>query len=445
MRLKRMSNVQVIALGFLALIAAGTLLLCLPIATRDGQGASLKDALFTATSASCVTGLVVQDTAVYWTGFGQIIILSLIQIGGMGFMTIATMLLLVLRQRVGIRNRERMIESISTADSGSILPLTRKIFIGTIAIEIIGALVLSIRFIPMLGWSKGLWYGLFHSISAFCNAGFDLMGPFTGPYSSLTSYANDPLVVLVMTGLITLGGLGYWVWDDLWHNRFHWKRYRLQTKLVLTISAVLTIAGTLLFWLLERENMAGQSAGEQALRSLFNAVTPRTAGFSTTDAATLTEGSKLLTILYMFIGGSPGSTAGGIKTTTFAVLVLYVFAEITHRREVNAFGRHIRESYHRRAASIALYNLLLAITAGLLLCALHSDLPLSDILLETFSAMGTVGMSTGITRQLGDVCQIILIVLMYLGRVGSISFSLAIFEKRTRPPVSQPAETVIIG
>ncbi len=443
--MKRLTNVQVIAGGFLALILLGTLLLCLPVATQNGEGASFGDALFTATSASCVTGLVVQDTALYWSGFGQTVILLLIQVGGMGFMTIATLLLMLLRHRVGIRNRERMIESINTADDGSILPLTKKIVIGTLFIELLGAILLCVRFIPLYGWGKGLWFGVFHSISAFCNAGFDLMGPITGAYSSFTGSADDPLITLVLSGLITLGGLGYWVWDDLWKKKLRWKRYRLQTKLVLTATTILTIGGTALFWLLEREALAELPIGEQVLRSLFNAVTPRTAGFSTTDASTLTEGSKLLTIAYMFIGGSPGSTAGGAKTTTIAVLLLYTITEITQRRETGVFGRRVHESYHRRAAAVAANNLFLAIGGSLLLCLLHPTLSLSDILLETFSAIGTVGMSTGITRGLGSISRIVLIFLMYCGRVGSISFSMAVFEKRSRPPVTQPSETIIIG
>jgi len=444
--LKRLTSAQVIALGFFAIILLGALLLCLPIATRSGQSAPFGDALFTAVSATCVTGLVVQDTALFWAPFGQAVILILIQVGGMGFITVATLLLMLLRRRVGIRNREFMVESISTADNGSILPLTKKIFIGTIGIELIGAALLAIRFIPLTGnVIKGLWYSLFHAVSGFCNAGFDLMGPISGDYSSLLSFAGDPLINLVIMGLITLGGLGYWVWEDLWYNRFHWRRWRLQTKLVVTITLMLTLVGTLLFWVLERENLRQYPAGEQVLRAMFDAVTPRTAGFSTTDAATLTDGSKLLTVMYMFIGGSSGSTAGGIKTTTLAVLLLFAITEMTHRRDTYVFGRRVSEQALHRAAAVATTNLLLALGAALGLCLLHPDLKLPDILLETFSAIGTVGMSTGITRQIGRTGQALLMLLMYCGRVGSLSFSVALLERRQRPPVTHPTETVIIG
>lgn len=443
--LKRLSNAQVIACGFFLLIMIGSLLLSLPIATNSGQPASLGEAVFTATSATCVTGLIVQDTAVFWSPFGQAVILLLIQVGGMGFMTIATVMLMLFRQHIGIRNRERMIESISTADNGSILSLTKSIFFGTLCIEFLGAALLAIRFIPEFGIGQGIWFSVFHAISAFCNAGFDLMGTSHGAYTSLIAYADDPLVTLVICALITLGGLGYWVWQDLRHKHFHWRRYRLHTKLVLTVSTVLTVGGTVLFWLLERQNLTDVSPVGQFLRSLFNAVTPRTAGFSTTDAASLTDGSKLLTVIYMFIGGSAGSTAGGIKTTTIAVIIMCTFTEITHRRDTAAFGRRLEANALQRAAAIAANNAALALASALLICVLHPSLAVMDILLETFSAIATVGLSTGITRTLGDISHIALIFLMYCGRVGSLSFSLALLERRSRPLVTHPSEHIIIG
>ena len=441
---KRLSGGQVIAIGFFAIILLGTLLLCLPCATRSGESTSFFEALFTATSATCVTGLVVQDTALYWSYFGQAVILILIQVGGMGFITISTLLLMLLRKRVGIRNRERMIESISTADSGSILPLTKKIFIGTAAVELTGACLLAIRFIPQFG-VKGIWYSLFHAVSAFCNAGFDLMGPVSGPYSSLTAYAGDGLVNLTVMGLILIGGLGYWVWEDLWYNRWHIKRWRLHTKLVVTMTLVLTLGGALLFWLLEQENRQHLPVGEQVLRALFDAITPRTAGFNTSDTATLTQGSKLLSILFMFVGGSSGSTAGGIKTTTMLVLILFTVTEITHRRDTYIYGRRLDNSCLSRAASVAVANLGLALFASVALAAMLPAASLADVFIETFSAIGTVGMSTGLTREIGIAGQAILIFLMYCGRVGSLSFSTALLEKKSNPPVTHPTEQIIVG
>lgn len=441
---KRLTNGQIIAVGFFSIILLGTILLCLPVATQTGEPASFFDALFTATSATCVTGLIVQDTALYWSYFGQAVILVLIQIGGMGFITISTLLMMLLRKRIGIRNRERMVESISTADSGSILPLTKKIFLGTAVVELTGACLLACRFIPQLG-VKGIWYSLFHAVSGFCNAGFDLMGPVSGPYSSITAYAGDPLIVLTLSALITIGGLGYWVWEDLWYNRWHIRKWRLHTKLVIVMSLLLTLGGTLLFWLLERENLRDFAPTEQLLRAMFDAVTPRTAGFNTSDTATLTEGSKLLTVLFMFIGGSSGSTAGGVKTTTILVLLLYTFTEITRHRDTYIFKRRLDDSTLRRAVSVSITNLTLALLAALVLSALLPTASLPDVLLETFSAIGTVGMSTGLTREVGMFGQSVLIFLMYCGRVGSLTFSVALLERRSRPPVTHPTETIIVG
>ena len=442
---RRLTNVQLIALSFLALIACGTVLLCLPWATRSGAPAAPGDALFTATSAACVTGLAVQDTGLYWSAFGQAVILLLIQIGGLGFITIATFTLTVLRRRVGIRNRERMVESINTADNGSILALTRTIMLGTGTVELCGAALLAVRFVPRLGAGRGLWYAVFHAVSAFCNAGFDLMGPIDGPYASLTAYAADPLVTLTVMALILIGGLGFWVWDDLLRHFARPRRFRLQTKLVLTVTGALTVGGAALFFLLEHGTRAGQPFGEQLLRALFDAVTPRTAGFSVTDAAALSPGGKLLTIMFMFVGGSSGSTAGGIKTTTLAVLLLYTAAQLTGRREAGAFGRRFSPQVLPRAVAVAAGNLMLALLGGIVLTLLHPALPLADILLETFSAIGTVGMSTGITRSLGTAGRAVLVLLMYCGRIGSLSFSAALHEQRTPPPVQDPTEQIVVG
>ena len=311
----KLSSVQIIALGFFIIILTGTALLMLPWATRDGGGASFSDALFTATSASCVTGLVMRDTGTYWTLFGQTVIICLIQVGGLGFMTIATLFMLLLRRRLGLREREVMVSSVSYDRLGGLLPFVRSILMGTLLVEGLGAALLSIRFAGDFGPVRGIYYGIWHSISAFCNAGFDLMGAHYGEFCSFTAYAADPLVVLTVCGLILVGGLGFLVWEDLVRKGLHWRRYRLQTKVVLVMSLLLAAGGTGLFLLLERNNLgAGLPLGDQILAALFDAVTPRTAGFNSTDTASLSAGSLLLTIIFMFIGGNPGSTAGGIKT-----------------------------------------------------------------------------------------------------------------------------------
>ena len=271
----KLSSVQIIALGFFIMIGLGTALLMLPLSSQAPGGASFLDALFTATSASCVTGLVPQDTGTYWTTFGQTVIILLIQTGGLGFMSIATLFLLLLRKRLGLRQREVVVDSVSYDRLGGFVPFIRLVFLGTFLAEGLGAVLLSIRFVPQFGWGRGVYYGVWHSISAFCNAGFDLMGPYSGEYSSFTAYAGDPLVSLTICALILVGGTGFLVWEDLVHNRHHWRRYRLQTKVVLTVTMVLTLGGGAMFFLLERNNLgAGRPLGEQVLSALFDAVTP---------------------------------------------------------------------------------------------------------------------------------------------------------------------------
>lgn len=444
-RKAKMSSVQIIALGFFIMIGLGTALLMLPISSRGPGGASFDDALFTATSASCVTGLVPQDTGTYWTTFGQTVILLLIQVGGLGFMSIATLFMLLLHRRLGLRQREVVVDSISYNQLGGFVPFLRLVFLVTLLAEGLGAALLSVRFVGQYGWGRGIYLGVWHSVSAFCNAGFDLLGAHTGPYSSFTAYAGDPLVSLTICALILVGGTGFLVWDDLARNRLHWRHYRLQTKVVLVMNLLLTAGGGALFFLLERGNLgAGRPLGEQVLSALFDAVTPRTAGFNSTDTGALSPASQLLTIILMFIGGSPGSTAGGIKTTTVFVILLHTFSGIRRDQSANAFGRSIGDGALKRATAVLFTNLLLALAGAMAICALQ-PLELSDVLFETFSAIGTAGMTTGITRDLLPLSRGIIIFLMYCGRVGSISFAVALLEKRARPPVSQPEEEITIG
>ena len=443
MKLK-LSHTQIIAFGFLILIGLGTLLLSLPFATADGERAPLLTTLFTAVSASCVTGLVLQDTATYWSWFGRVVIILLIQIGGLGVMTISTMFFLLLRRQVGLRQREVLTESINTSAVGDIMRLFRLILIGTAVIELAGAALLSIRFIPRFGFWRGVTYSLFHSVSAFCNAGFDLMGVLE-PYSSFTAFSGDWLVNLTLIALIVIGGLGFIVWDDLLKNGLHIRRYRFQTRLVLVTSAVLLLGGTLLIWLMERNaTAAGLPAGEQFLTSLFGSVTARTAGFNTVDTGAMSDGGKFVTILLMFVGGSPGSTAGGIKTTTVAVILVMAASAATNRSGHVVLGRRIPDGVLYKAVSVVVINLGFALLGTLVLCG-GQGLPLTDVLFECFSAIGTVGMTTGITRDLSTVSALTIAVLMFAGRVGSVSFAMAFVERRARPAVTYPTEDLTIG
>ena len=435
-----MSYVQIIALGYFIIISIGTLLLMLPAASRNAGNAPLLTAFFTSTSASCVTGLVLCDTASYWTLFGQAVILCLIEIGGLGFMTFATLFYILLRKRMGLRERSVMMESINTTQIGGIMSLTRKIALGTFLFEGAGAALLAVRFIPRFGFGKGMWYGVFHSVSAFCNAGFDLMGAYDGAYNSFTAYSGDALVNIVLMALISVGGLGFLVWDDISKKKFRFSRYTFQTKLVVSASLILTFGGAVGLFFLEPI----RPFGERVLTALFGSVTARTAGFNTLDVASMSSGGRLLTIILMFIGGSPGSTAGGVKTTTVAALLLHTYAGIRHHQSAGAFGRSLDDDTLKKASSVFFFNLLLALFGALALCFLQ-PLPLEDVLFECFSAIGTVGMTTGITRALNPLSCCIVALLMFCGRVGSISFAIALLERRARPSIRRPTEQITIG
>lgn len=441
---KRINQVQYIALGFILMILVGTALLMLPIATRPGEETSLIGALLCATSASCVTGLVAYDTFTHWTLFGQLVLLVLIQIGGLGFITIGMTFSVLFRKKIGLRQRDLLKESINAMELGGIIRLWKQIVKGTLLIEGIGAALLAIRFIPQFGTANGIYYGIFHSISAFCNGGFDLMG-INEKYSSFCAYVDDPLVVITLCFLIVIGSLGFIVWQDLMEKKWNWKRYTLHTRLVLSVSVILLAVGTLLFYLMERNNTLSQmSLSGQWLGALFDAVTPRTAGFNTTDTGALTPAAKLLTILLMFVGGSPGSTAGGVKTTTIAVIVLYVFSNLRNDSGCNVFHRRISDEVIKKATMVVALNMAMGLISTLVILA-TSDLAMDDVLFETFSAISTVGMTTGITRDLNMVGQITITILMYLGRVGSMTFALSLIQRPSEQPTQYPVERITIG
>ncbi len=438
------SYVRLIAVGFALLILLGTILLSLPIATKSGQGMGFIDALFTATSATCVTGLIVADTYTNWTLFGQIVIISLIQIGGLGFITIGVYIAVLLKKKIGLWEREAIHESVSTMQSAGSVKMTKKIIQGTFLMEGIAAVLIACKFIPILGWAEGIYYGIFHAISGFCNAGFDLMGRWE-PYSSLCLFQGDILLNVVIMSLIIIGGLGFIVWDDLLRNKWHWKKYMLHTKMVLSITAILIFGSAVLFYLFERNNVfAGLSVKDTILCSLFAAVTPRTAGFNTVDLAAMTDGSKLLSSILMFIGGSPGSTAGGAKTTTVAVMLLSAISMIRSSHGVNVFGRRLEPEAVHKASTVFFINLSLALVAILMILAIQ-PLDFMDVCMEVFSAIGTVGMSTGVTRELNSISKLIIILLMYCGRLGSLSFVLVFAQKKKVPPILNPQEKMLVG
>jgi len=438
-----LNKTRTIALSFLLIIVAGALLLMLPVSSRSGRPTDFLTALFTAVSASCVTGLVLVDTYTHWSVFGQIVIIILIQIGGLGTMTVRILLAVFLKRNITLKSRNLLQESMNSLQIGGVVRLIKLALRGTLLFEAAGAVVMAFYFVPRLGVYRGIYYSIFHAVSAFCNAGFDLMG-YQGEYCSFVSAVDSPLINLPIMTLIVVGGLGFIVWADLWDKKWHVKKYHFHTKLVLSASAVLLFGGAVLFYLLERGGaMAELSVSGKIYASFFASVTARTAGFNTIDLGAMSEGGKMLTIMLMFVGGSPGSTAGGIKTTSMAVILAYMAAYLKGKQGPEVFGRTISDETIKKAVTIFMLNLLLAMTAAIVICGLQ-ELPILDVMFETFSAIGTVGMTTGITRQLGFAGRIVVMLLMYLGRVGSMSFAFA-FSDRRAPKVRLPEIEVPVG
>lgn len=442
----RLTYVRIIALGYLLVIVAGTLLLLLPSATRAGEKTDFLTALFTATTATCVTGLVVVDTGTHWTALGHMIILIMIQVGGLGFMTMGMLLAMFLKRKVTLRTRGLLQESMNGLHMGGIVRLVRMVLRGTALIEFMGALLLSIRFIPVFGIGKGILYGVFHSVSAFCNAGIDLMGGYSGRYSSFVDFYDDMLINVVLMALIIIGGIGFFVWDDIRKNKYHVRKYTLHTKMTLYMTAILLVGGTVVYFIFEQDHLlADMSLKDQLLSSAFSSVTARTAGFNTIDTGALTSASKLFTMVLMFIGGSPGSTAGGVKTVTIMVLLAYVWSNLRASKGVNIFHRRMDDDAIRKASNVVVISALMAVVAAVLICYMQPHLPVEDVLFEIFSAIGTVGMSTGLTRDLGTGSRIVIILLMYCGRIGSMSFALSFTERKKVAPVQLPVEKIMIG
>lgn len=438
------THARKIAIGFFIIIIVGTFLLTLPISGRRGEWTNPVDALFTATSATCVTGLAVFDTYQYWSVFGQIVIITLIQIGGLGFITFGVGFSIFFKQRIGLARRNLIQESVSALKLAGVVKLVRKIIIGTAIFEGIGAVVLAIRFIPKMGFAVGIYNAVFHSISAFCNAGFDLMGRYE-EYSSLTAYSGDIVINITIMLLIIIGGLGFIVWDDIWHNRLKFRKYSLHSKIVIISTTVLVFGGAILFGIFEHNNtMDGMNPIETVLASLFASVTTRTAGFNTIDLGAMTQSSKLLTDVLMFIGGSPGSTAGGIKTTSIVVMICYIGANLNGIQGVNILGRRISEEDVKKASVVMGINMGIAVVALIAITAVQ-PFNMDDLLLEVFSAIGTVGLSTGLTRQLTTFSKLVIIFLMYCGRIGSTTFATSFIGNKRRAPVQYPVEHINVG
>lgn len=440
----KLSNPQFIALGYLITILIGSFFLCLPIASKSGAWTPYINSLFTSTSATCVTGLIVYDTFLHWSVFGQIIILLLIQIGGIGFMTIITLFGIFFKKRIGLQERKLLMQSAGSLKISGVVHLIKKIAIGTLIFETMGAILLATRFCVDMGVGQGIYNAIFHSISAFCNAGFDLMGKY-GAYSSLTNYANDIVVNFTIMFLVIIGGIGFIVWNDIFTLKFKFKSYQLHTKMVLAITSALILTSAVLFFFLERKySMNEFSTGKAVMASLFQAITPRTAGFSTIEVSSLSNGGSMLTMVLMFIGGSPGSTAGGIKTTTFMILILGIVATTRHTKNIDVFKYSLEENIVKQASAIAAMYMIAIVIATMIISATQA-FTFKDTIFEVVSAIGTVGLSTGITEQLNTLSKFVIMFLMYGGRVGVMSLVLVFAEKNECIPLSRPIKKVIIG
>lgn len=445
--MKKLGASQIFVASFLLLILVGTLLLSLPIATVEGSRAPALTALFTATTAVCVTGLVVVDTGTFWSPFGQVVIMGLIQLGGLGLMTFTTIFAVLLGKKIGLQERLNLQQSLNQLKTQGVVRLITFIVTITLIIEGAGAIILALRWSALLGWKQAWYYGIFHAVSAFNNAGIDLFGRITGKFSSLISFQTDPIVTIVIAGLIILGGLGFTVIYELVQKK-SLARLTLHSKIVLWVTGILIVGGTLGVYLLEYSNpktMGGLSQGGRLLTAFFQAVTPRTAGFNTVDLPSLTMPTKLLIILLMFIGASPGSTGGGVKTTTITGVLVSMKSAILGREDVEIFQRRIPQY---------IVGKMLAVMGGAVIWVFLATLALTiteradflTILFEVVSAFGTVGLSLGLTTELSVIGKLVIILTMIMGRVGPLTLAIAITERSHRTHnLRYPEEKIIVG
>ncbi len=447
--INKMESTQIIVIGFAIIVVIGAILLSLPISTQNGERIGFLDALFTSTSAVCVTGLVAVDTSTYWSFFGQFIIIILIQIGGLGFMTMTTLFAMIIKKRINLKERLLIQESLNQIDLSGLVKLTRYILLTTVLIEGTGALLLSTVFIPQFGVLKGIWYSIFHAISAFCNAGFDLMGEVSGPFSSLTYYVNNFTITITISLLIILGGIGFPVIIDIIKNK-KISKLSLHSKIVLFSTAILIVFGMLLILLLEYNNpktLGKLGFTGKILASLFQSVTLRTAGFNTIDLSVMRESSIFLMIIIMFIGASPASTGGGVKTTTIATLVLTVKSFIFGKQDIEMCGRRISESTIKKSLGIFFIGITLFLIGTLIISITDKGFNLLEVEFEVVSAIATVGLSIGGSPNLSILGKIFIMIFMFVGRVGSLTIFMALASKGTKknPTVRYPEGKIIVG
>ncbi|MGL4774585.1 MAG: TrkH family potassium uptake protein [Clostridium sp.] len=439
----RLSTVQILSIGFAITILVGALLLMLPISSASGEVTNFVDAIFTSTSAVCVTGLVTLDTGTHWSIFGQTIIILLIEIGGLGFMSLGTFIAVLLGRKITLRDRLLMQEAMNTFSIQGLVKMVKYVLAFTLAIQLCGALLLSTQLVPEFGIVRGILYSLFHSASAFCNAGFDLFGNF----SSLTNYTGNPVIIITIAFIIIIGGLGFAVWLEV-YNYKQTKKFSLHSKIVLLITGVLIVGGTILMLVFEWSNpktLGPMDFDDKMVNGFFASVTPRTAGFNSISTGDMTMAGKFLTIIFMFIGGSPGSTAGGLKTATFGIVCLTVWSVIRGREDTEAFGRRIGKELVYKAFSLLFIGVTLVITMTMILSITEPGHQFMDLLYEVTSAFGTVGLTTGVTPTLSPIGKFVIIITMYLGRVGPLTVALAFANAKKKRAYKYPEGKILIG
>lgn len=439
----KINEIQILALGFVILIFIGAFLLWLPISSRTGTYTNFIDCIFVATSASCVTGLVTVDTGTHWSYFGQIVILFLIQIGGLGFMSVATLIALLMGRRITLKERLVIQQSLNCFTIQGLVKMSKYLLIFTFCVQSVGAILLATQFVPELGWAKGIYYGIFHSISAFCNAGIDIIGGFR----SVTPYSQNPVILLTIAALIVTGGLGFFVWQEIYYFKDR-KKLSLHSKIAIVTTVFLIVVGSILMFIFEMDNpktIGNMSTKGKILSSIFAAVTPRTAGFNSISTADMSGGGIFLTMLLMFIGGSPGSTAGGIKTTTAALLIITVISVIKGREDAEVYGKRIGKESVYRALVVTMLGAGIVMIFTIILGITEKSAPLEYILYEVISAFGTVGLTLGLTPNLSIVGKIILSITMYAGRIGPLTLALSLSRKTVPGTIRYPEDKILIG
>ena len=439
----KLNAVQILAIGFALLILTGGLILSLPISSASGEYTNYLDSVFTATSAVCVTGLVTIDTGTHWSILGKMVIMFLIEIGGLGFMSLATFVAILLGKKITLRDRLIMQEAMNAFNIQGLVKMVQYVLGFAVGIQFVGALLLSTQFVPEFGWKKGIFYSIFHSVSSFCNAGFDLFGN----YQSVVAYYNNPVVLLTIAGLVIIGGIGFTVLIEIFNFR---KRKRLSTnsKVVLLISTSLVVLGTVFMFIVEYKNpqtIGNMNINDKILNSFFASVSPRTAGFNSVSTDGMTMSGKLMTIILMFIGGSSGSTAGGLKTATFGILVLTVISVLKGREETEAFGRRFSKETVYKAFTLFSVCMMLVITVTMILSITEPDKLFINLLYEATSAFATVGLTTGVTQDICSASKVVLIITMYFGRVGPLTVILAVINKSKKSKIRYPETKILIG